>query len=217
MCRSVETALSQLKNIGQDHPSIETVRTVSQRSRKLQKNRIAKLQNNPPNPRGRITCQYCRTKHPAIKEQCPALGKSCLACGVRNHFAQVCRKAKRNNIHAMKEHDSENTENDDDNNIEYVTSVTLVHDSIHSVSAVPFASAIYAELHISNQPITFQIYCGAAINVLPERYAQGCDLKPNWQATPNVEQLRAQTSSHDMRRVSDIPFNLWLYVRIYHP
>ena len=53
----------------------------------------------------------------------------------------------------MKEHDSEDTENDDDNDIEYVTSVTLVHDSIHSVSATntsPFASAIYAELQISN-------------------------------------------------------------------
>ena len=130
MCCSAEAASSQLKNIGQDHPSIETVRTVSQRSRKLQKNRIPKLQKNPPNPKGKLTCQYCETEHPAIKEQCPAWGKSCLACGVRSHFAQVCRKAKRNNIHAMKEHDSENTENDDDNDIEYVTSVTLVHDTM---------------------------------------------------------------------------------------
>ena len=130
MCCSAEAASSQLKNIGQDHPSIETVRTVSQRSKKLQKNRIPKLQKNPPNPKGKLTCQYCETEHPAIKEQCPAWGKSCLACGVRSHFAQVCRKAKRNNIHAMKEHDSENTENDDDNDIEYVTSVTLVHDTM---------------------------------------------------------------------------------------
>ena len=94
---------------------------------------------------------------------------------------QVCRKAKRNNIHAMKEHDNKDTENDDDNDIENVTNVTLVHDSIHSVSVTnssPFASAIYAELHISNQPITFQIDCGATINVMPERYVQGCDLKP---------------------------------------
>ena len=84
-------------------------------------------------------------------------------------------------MHAMKEHESEDTENDDDNDIEYVTSVTLVHDSIHTVSATntsPFASAIHAELHISNQPITFQVNCGATINVLPERYVQGCDLKP---------------------------------------
>ena len=105
MYLSTEAASSQLKKIGQDHPSIETVRTVSQRSRKLQKNRIPKIQKNPPNPRGRLTCQYCGTKHPAIREQCPAWGKSCLPCGVRNHFAQVCRKAKCNNIHAMKEHE----------------------------------------------------------------------------------------------------------------
>ena len=181
MCRSAEAASSQLKNIGQDHPSIENVQTVSQRSRKLQKPRIPKVQKNPPNPKGRLTCQYCGTEHPAIKEQSPAWGKSCLGCVVQNHLAQVCCKAKCNNIHAMKERDSEDTENDDDNNIEYVTSVTLVHDSIHSVSATnscPFASAIYAELHVSNQPITFQIDCGATINVLPERYVQGCDLKP---------------------------------------
>ena len=76
-------------------------------------------------------------------------------------------------------HDTKDTENDDNDN-EYATSVTLVHDSIHSVSATNsslFASAIYAELHISNQPITFQIDIGV-VNVLPERYVQGCDLKP---------------------------------------
>ena len=99
MCRSAEAASSQLKNIGQDHPSIETVRTVSQRSRKLQKNRIPKLQKNPPNPKGRLTCQYCGTEHPAIKEQCLARGKSCLDCGVWNHSAQVCRQAQQHACH----------------------------------------------------------------------------------------------------------------------
>ena len=108
-----------------------------------------------------------------------AWGKSCRSCGVRNHFANVCRKAQKTDFHAMNELDSENTDDDGDY-VEYVTSVTLVHDEIHQVSATnisPFATEIYAELIVKDEPVKFQLDCGATINILPEKDAQSCDLK----------------------------------------
>ena len=40
----------------------------------------------PPN----ITCHFCGTTH--AKQNCPAFGATCKACGKRNHFARVCKQ-----------------------------------------------------------------------------------------------------------------------------
>ena len=40
-----------------------------------------------------------------------------------------------------------------------------------------FATEIYAELIVKDEPIEFQLDCGATINILPEKDAQSCDLK----------------------------------------
>ena len=68
----------------------------------------------------------------------------------------------------MNELDSENTDDDGDY-VEYVTNVTLVHDEIHQVSATninPFATEIYAELIVKDDPVKFQLDCGATINII---------------------------------------------------
>ena len=173
ICCSVEAASSQLKNITNDSP-IENVKALSQCHRKTPNTRLPTPPKNKT--RARISCQYCGTEHPPIKEQCPAWGKSCRSCGVRNHFANVCCKVKKTDLHAITEQDGEES-----TNVEYVTSVTLVHDNIHQVSETnvsPFINEIYAELIITKTPIKFQIDCGATINILPEKYVQGCNLKP---------------------------------------
>jgi hypothetical protein len=177
ICRSVEAASSQLKNITNDNP-IENVKALSQRHRKTPNTRLPAPPKNKT--RAPISCQYCGTEHPPIKEQCPAWGKSCRSCGVRNHFANVCRKVKKKDLHAITEQDGESSD-EESTNVEYVTSVTLVHDNIHQVSETnvsPFINEIYAELIITKTPIKFQIDCGATINILPEKYVQGCNLKP---------------------------------------
>ena len=160
ICRSVEAASSQLKNIANDSP-IESVKALSQRHRKPPNTRLPTPPKNKP--RARISCQYCGTEQPPIKEQCPAWGKSCRICGVRNSFANVCRKVKKTDLHAITEQDGESSD-EESTNVEYVTSVTLVHDNIHQVSegnVSPFVNEIY----------------GATINILPEKYVQGCNLK----------------------------------------
>ena len=177
MCRSFEAVSSQLKNIANDTSLIENVKAVGQRYKKSPKNRPT----NPPKKQttAGILCNYCGTEHPPIKEQCPVWGKSCRSCGVRNHFANVCRKAQKTDLHAMNELASENTDDVGDY-VEYVTSVTLVHDEIHQVSVTnisPFVTEIYAELIVKDEPVKFQLNCGATINILPEKDAQSCDLK----------------------------------------
>jgi hypothetical protein len=53
--------------------------------------------------------------------------------------------------------DEEDEEEDHDEDIEYITSVTLVPDQVHAVTAHnnAFANEIYAELIIANQRIKF--------------------------------------------------------------
>ena len=48
---------------------------------------------NPRSTRVQLTsCMRCGQQHG--KSTCPAFGKTCNACGKRNHFAAVCRQAK---------------------------------------------------------------------------------------------------------------------------
>uniref|UniRef100_A0AC34FT30 CCHC-type domain-containing protein n=1 Tax=Panagrolaimus sp. ES5 TaxID=591445 RepID=A0AC34FT30_9BILA len=43
-------------------------------------------------------CGYCGDEHQSGKERCPAKGKKCKNCGKINHFARVCRSAKKQNV-----------------------------------------------------------------------------------------------------------------------
>ena len=180
----MEAASSQLKNITQEKTAAESIRSVRQQPKALSKNRTQSRRTTiRPTEGPPVACHYCGNEHPPPKENCAAWGKSCLSCGGRNHFARVCRKTKRAAIHAIQENvtpDEEDEEEDHDEDIEYITSVTLVPDQVHAVTAHnnAFANEIYAELIIANQRIKFQIDCGATINILPERYVKDQKLKP---------------------------------------
>ena len=76
----------------------------------------------------------------------------------------------------MSELDSENTDDDGDN-VEYVTSVTLVPTRSVKPTSSPSSTEIYAERIVNDEPVKFQLDCGATINILPEKDAQSCDLK----------------------------------------
>lgn len=46
--------------------------------------------------KSRIRCRFCATDHKYGSKYCPAFGKNCLYCGIKNHSSKACRKKKEN-------------------------------------------------------------------------------------------------------------------------
>lgn len=46
--------------------------------------------------KSRIRCRFCATDHKYGSKYCPAFGKDCSYCGIRNHSSKACRKKKVN-------------------------------------------------------------------------------------------------------------------------
>ena len=56
---------------------------------------------------GNLECGFCGYRHE--RNKCPAYGKECSYCGMKNHFAKMCKKKKRM-------HHIEKTQMDEDTN-----------------------------------------------------------------------------------------------------
>ena len=63
----------------------------------------------------RSLCGRCGTGH-TRQQTCPAMGAECLKCGLRNHFARVCRtktqSKPRSKVHGVEENISDDDESD---------------------------------------------------------------------------------------------------------
>ena len=70
-----------------------------QRSSQWEKGRKYRPQsskNYPSDRQVKETCIRCGgPRHANINKECPALGKSCIKCGVKGHYAKVCRKGSK--------------------------------------------------------------------------------------------------------------------------
>ena len=82
--------MNQIKSI----PSTETAsvnQIKDQRNSQQQPPRLAQYNQNHSK-----TCKYCgfNLPHNTHDEECPAKGKDCSHCGIKNHFSKVCRKRK---------------------------------------------------------------------------------------------------------------------------
>ena len=93
-----------------------------------------------------------------VKSKCPAYGSSCKKCGQENHFANKC--PKRGKVHAVAQ--------DSDSDLEY----------LNAVNAPLSSDQIFAELHIRNKPVKFQVDCGATVNVITRSLAGDAMIMP---------------------------------------
>ena len=108
-------------------------------------------------------CKFCSQKHRMRKTECPAWGKTCKSCGQKNHFAAKCPRAK--SVNAVET----SSESDSSDGCEWINSVT----------SNPKSSAdVRCRMLVSGKPVVFQVDTGAAVNILPIRYAVHCELKP---------------------------------------
>ena len=105
----------------------------------------------------KISCKFCGYEHPLDKKKCPAWGKTCKKCKQKNYFAKKCsRRTTVYNIESEKEHEEIN-----------VVRIQAVKER-----------AVFAKMLVKQQPIQFQIDCGAYANILLLKYAEDEELAP---------------------------------------
>lgn len=167
ICRSTEATSSQLQAIsGTETEDVNKIRHRDSRdkSRKTDKTRGTKG--------NRKTCLFCGGEHAFKKEKCPAWGTKCLNCGGRNHFAKVCRKSKKAQRPdaSIKQIETEEASDSDSSDVDFITSITTTISAVNSGSSSTsgYAKEIYSVMEIGNQAVTFQIDCGASINIITE-------------------------------------------------
>ena len=108
-----------------------------------------------------IHCKFCGLTHDNDRNKCPAWGKTCSKCHGANHFAKKCRSRSRKVHGVQDESDSESEEE-----IELIGNIRCINEVHDSES-----SEIYAEMRIDKKPVRFQLDSGAAVNILPRKYA----------------------------------------------
>ena len=99
ICRAFESSIKHVKSFvqeGNDEQSVHAIKSA-------------------PKQRGK-ECKYCGMSH--VKGKCPAFGKICNGCGVKNHFFRVCNNKNKPGTHTRRTihgvtMDSESDEDDD--------------------------------------------------------------------------------------------------------
>ena len=110
-------------------------------------------------------CLFCTQVHLMRKELCPAWGKTCTACGGKNHF-QASSKCKHHSVHAIGEDYSTDSSESSSETISGITT-----DQDHLVSAVQSSNQlIFCEMEVNKKPVKLQIDCGSTVCILPKRY-----------------------------------------------
>ena len=103
--------------------------------------------------RKELPCRFCNRTHPRGAQNCPAWGKSCIACNKRNHFrgSTVCRKQHVNNINDKGEFEED-----------------LGSLFIGSVEDTSKTTSWEIEMPASNGHIRFKIDTGADVTVISQ-------------------------------------------------
>ena len=107
------------------------------------------------------------------KELCPAWGKTCTACGGKNHF-QASSKCKHQSVHAVGEDYSTDSSESSSETISGITT-----DQDHLVNAVQSSNQlIFCEMEVNKKPVKLQIDCGSTVCILPKRYVGNAHIRP---------------------------------------
>ena len=144
ICRASESATKHLRAMSKPD-DVHAIHAEKQRgARARSSSRKPKNRNRASTPGRR--CQYCDRIHDSNKASCPAYGKTCKACGRRNHFASVCRSKDKSSVCELDDGDSD-TE-------------VLALDGQRP-------SRWYSRLNVAGRTVRFLLDCGATVNLLP--------------------------------------------------
>ena len=106
-------------------------------------------------------CKFCGRVHPFKKDSCPAWGKSCQACGRRNHFATKCWYAEVRLTELA-------AASDIDENLSLQQTESTLTLEIRAVSAQD-SGKLFAHLLLGSDHLQrFQLDTGATANIIPQ-------------------------------------------------
>lgn len=101
ICRAAELTDMTLRSMEHERPHTDSVNTAfRQPSKKFPHATGRQLKKTTPATDSVSACRYCGVHHGRGREQCPAYGKVCKACGTANHFARVCMKTRGSEVSA---------------------------------------------------------------------------------------------------------------------
>ena len=117
-------------------------------------------------------CQHCGYAQHSQRQECPALGKSCLNCGGKNHFSKVCRQARRAVHWITHDEKGKDAANDWDleDTVQLVSSFNTADDTetLFTIST-PIQTTVFGHFTVNGRLTRFQLDSGASCNVLREK------------------------------------------------
>jgi hypothetical protein len=144
-------------------------------------------------------CRFCPYSHPMRKEKCPAWGKTCAKCGLKNHFALKCKNpsdsSEKHTQHSSDKHPAparsqyrkqkgkgrgqvynlEEEPNPDEMEEEWYNSpnnTSTNYDWCNSVTnPANTKKSVKCKMLVGGQEVVFLIDTGASINTLPAKHA----------------------------------------------
>lgn len=146
--KSAEASASQTREIDSKSESINRLRSGSPSD------------NETVSPK----CKYCGGKHKFLKSLCPAYNQTCGKCGLKNHFAKMCRSKNttRRGHGTPKNH-----------KVRYINEMSSDSEAenewVNSVDRK--TKTIKCNMTVKGQKTAFLIDTGASVNLLPERLA----------------------------------------------
>ena len=132
-------------------------------SRRRDSDRSKKNREREPETKSRRTCKFCGRAHRFEKGKCPAWGAKCTKCGGRNHFETQCTTPPKK-INSLID------ESSDDSDVEYITSIVVQPETVHTVTQATYPKEIYTEMVVNKRHVKFQVDSGASVNVIPVRF-----------------------------------------------
>ena len=117
-------------------------------------------------------CQHCGYAQHGQRQESPALLKSCLKCGGKNHFAKVCRQARRA-VHWIAHDEGEvdaTKDSDVEDSFQFVSSFNTADDAetLFTISTLK-QTTVFGHFGVNGRLSRFQLDSGASCNVLREK------------------------------------------------
>ena len=162
MCKSSEATNAQLKTVSATQSEeVHSVRHQPPKRRDF--DRSKKGREREPETKLRKTCKFCGQTHRFKKGKCPAWGAKCTKCGGKNHFATQCTAPPRK-VYSLRD------ESSDDSDVEFITSIVVQPETVHSVTQPNYPKEIYTEMVVDRKHVKFQVDSGASVNVIPAKF-----------------------------------------------